>query len=1786
MPLERAVCYGEGPNFNRTRDGSRPKVEIETLCAELEQLFELEELMTLSEELLGFSPDEVGGTAKVGSFAHALANHCIRENAVEALRDALIARKPAQKERFAAIHTEAFGPGELHAGDRFGPFTIAQPLGKGATGSVYRVQFGPREVRLKLLRKSCEGSPRGLQRFLTFSRLCKGISGPGTPKNLGVGNVDGRYYLVSDYSDGVPLDQLLQKAGALHVNDAAPIIRNLLDALDQYHTAGLTHGNLKPSNVLIKRQDHGQTEVVILDAGTDRLETRAPDNGKLDVLRVAAPLTAAPEIWGGEPSSAQSDIYAAGVLIYFLLTGKPPFEGTRTVDLMLAHLTEIVEPPSSNAPEGWISKALDEYVMRLLHRSKDARPSDADEALDGFEHLMMARSQRPPASSEVIEERITRLLANPTDAGFALALEAVAEDAQSALRVAETFMEAFDSLGDGTGHGEAKLNLAFRAGRLYRQGGDKEQALTVYARLLELEPKNRVALTAVEDLRRQLGRYEELVEMWLGQADSSEDPSDKAQAMAKIGALYDSALNDPGQALVAYTQAFSLQPEKSDYARAIERLAKGDHAAWNDVVTACSEAIQNHSTEDAVRLLLAMGRWYSDKLNRYDLALNVYQSILSNDAANEAAMEGTTQIYRRAQQWTELAQALKQYAALAKTPAHARELKCEAAEVFLTKLGQPAAAGQLLESVLDEDPSHKAASDGLAQLYENNGDFQSYVTLLERRAEATRGAERLTILCRVGEVREDRLQALEAARSDYQRVLAEDPTHLGALRGLDRVFTKLARYADLLSNLQDQVRLAATPRQKLTLLGRIASLYEEEFIDPELATSTYQEILSIDGRNEGALTALERLYTQQKRWHQAVDIYARHAEVVGEPKRKADLLLSRARVLHKQLSEPDLAIVAYSSVLELVPDVAEALSALAELRASAGDADEARSAIEALAETSHDAQVKADSYVKVAGLLEERGDVLGAIDRYRLALQAVPDHAAATDGLVSGLLKRNDVQAAAELLADAMDHARLPSRRARLSAELARLALERLGDDETAVAAANNALESDRSSAQALWVLSAIHVKNGERDEALAMLQTLVTLLDQLNTKDALTALFRYIDLLSEVGSTEAALGLIDTVRGLAPDDVRALRRVADVAFDHGDPAQARNLYTELLDRFEDELSSDERFTATYRRAEATLRSGQVDMGVLLLEEACDLDPTSPLPLAALAEGYAIRQQWERVWEIRTRLLDMLDGDERVDALVEMGELANDKLNDKHRAVESFVAALDERPGDRNLLARLMQLYSEEKDWSHVVEVVMKLAEFQEDPTQRGKYLMTAGMLSARELGEFDQALDCFARVMELDPWHRKAFNQSIDIHRNRGDFARLEKLLKTKMKAASNVKDRDTLLEMFDALGELYRELGRVEDGVDALEAAQTLDPDNDQRPEKLAQLYSQNTLKFFDKARAFHEQRLRDDPYRADSYKALRKLYTEAKNADGAWCLCQALYVLNLAGPDEERFFVRMRSNDPAYAQTVLGEEDWNLLHHPELDPHLTAVFAAIEPAVVEGRGQAFEHLGYDPYAALDLGSHHLQVAQTLFYAAGVMNQEAPPCFENPNDPGGLQFLPSIPPGCSIGLGLSRGDVGPQPLAFIAGQHLTYYRPGFTLRQLVATGTGLKSWLFAAIKLMSPQFPVAADVETTVQEALFVLRDQLTQPAKDELARAVSKLLQSKTALDLKRWVNAVDLTADRVGFLLAHDLETAMEVVRASEDAGTEKAQRRLKELVMFAISQPYLTLRARLLIDLQS
>lgn len=1769
-------------------------MSIDILRADLERLFELEELLALSRNVLGFEPDSIGGTAAKGSFVKALTDYCYEVDAIEALCDALLASKADVNPKVGQIRTGGLPfDEELKIGSTLGDFTIVRKLGEGRLGISYLARRDDADFRLKVLRREATRDRRGLHRFLTVSRLIAAIDHPGLPRQLDARVVDDRHVVSHVFVDGQPLAVRIARTGPMHINEARPLLKSLLEGLGAIHDRRLSHGDLRLENVILVRSADGAQALVAVDAGSDRLRARARvvSSGQGELFStVGSPKSVAPEQIRGLPSTPQSDVYSFGALLYEVLTGKPAFgEDGSAIRAAIGHLTEKPQPPSAVAPRGWVTKDIDDWVLSMLEKDAEKRPKHAGALLEALEIMGRATVQKKEKkiSDAELDARVGALVADPEDDDAAVALEAAVEEGADASAIADAFSMAADSIdiSEGREKKEAKKGLLFRAARLYEHAAkDLEKAEQIYGWLTELDPNDDIALTALEDVRKSLGKYEELVEMLLARSEKAESRAERARALGEIGRLYVNELDDREQAIIAYTQAFCEEPTQTQFADEVERLATTPEN-WAEVLAACAEAAQNPelATEPKNLVLNRMGRWYAEEVTRLDLALPCYQAVIGTDPANDEALEGMTQIYRKAQQWPELVLVLTRRADASATPSRARDFRTDAAEILEVQLNDVGRARDLYEQVLAEDPGHGRASEALARIYEKAGDFQEYTKLLEGSASALRGEEKLRVLCRLAEVYENNLKDDAEALQRYRAVLAEDENSLDALRGLDRVYAKLGRFQDLVENLEKQVQLAATPRQKITLWERIAGIFDEEFLDHQRAAQALEAILEIDPAHATSLTALVRHYRSLDRWEDVASLYERQLKLATEPDQQLELTLALARVLVEQIGSSERATKAYEKALEINPEHAGALEALARLRETAGDADAALSAIEALAEKASSPEAKAEQYVRAAKLLEGRGDRDGAIERYKAALDANPADSGAAASLRSAYLARGDVNAAIQLLERELERTEGDRAKARLAGELSLLYRDRLQDSKRAEEAAKRALSYDPTGASALMVLGDLAFEAQRFLEAAKHYGVLAGRADSLDKKDATRVLVRYVDALSKTGSTEQALAPMDTLLRIAPDDMDAIGRVALVTHEHGSATRAAELYRDYLERFGKQLNSAERATSLSRYGDALRKSDKLDQALEVLQEAIDLDPEAAAPLEALCSVYEAKQDWEGAIKIKTRHLDIADGDKRGELLIEIGDIASEKLNDRTRATKSYVTALEEKPEDRRLLTKLMQLYSEEKDWGKLVEVVLRLADFVQDTKQRVKYLHTAAIVCARQMGDVDRALELYQMVMDLDPTLEKALTEAIDLRREKGDYLGVERLLQRRLEQATAAKDRKVMLDTFVDLAELYeKNLGTMDRAIDALEAAQTLDPDNRARVEHLSELYAGDPERYLEKAVASQHALLRQNPYRAESYKLLRRLYTEVKNADAAWSLCQALYVLNLAEPDEERFFKRMRSESAAAAKTALGDEDWLTgLNHPSADPLLTSVFALIEPAIIAARCQAVEQLGYDPRYAVDLTRHPYPMSQNLYYAAGVLGLNLPITFQNTNDPGGLSFLHAYTPGLVLGLAALSVDVPVQAGAFIAGRHLAYYRPGFYVRQIIPSGTGLKSWLFAAIKMIAPQFPVAAELEGPVNEARAALEHHLQGQARDALARIVSKLVQSGAALDLKRWIGGVDLTTDRAGFLLAHDLETAVEIIKASDEGASPlPSQERLKELVLFAVSDPYFRLRKKL------
>jgi tetratricopeptide (TPR) repeat protein len=1795
---------------------------IDILRAELERLFSLEEMTSMSQRLLGLDPTDVGGATAKASFAQALTERCLDGDRIDALVDVILVSRQGVDPRVRDV-VGLFGKEELAVGRALGPFVVVRKLGDSDLSNVYLAKRGNEERALKVLKREACRDKRAVQRLLTANRLVSEVDHPGLPKGIDAGETDGTYWISYLHVDAQPLSVRFARTGPSHINELKPTLQAILEPLSALHRARIVHGDLKLENVLVGRGPETGVRVTLIDFGTDRLRQRPTvANGHTGVLAViGSPKTIAPEQVRGLRSGPASDIYSFGAMVYELLSGKPVFPFESATEAAFAHVSQTPEPPSAKAPRGWVTKDVDQFVLSLLTKDPDKRPKDAAAVLDQIETLGRASSAMRAASRTFSEDRLTNLvdllIAAPDDAEAAIGLEGAIEEGAEATTVADAFQTAAATVEISDEDGlEVKKSLLYRAARIFDTTvRDKERAERAYAEIVRLDPKDEIALVALDEVRKALGKYGDIVESLIARSELEAPGDDRARIFAEIGKLCATELEDPDQGVHAYARALCESPTMREYAEELERLAEGKPALWNDVLAALTEGIKGDvlSSNDRNKLLMYAGRWYEQKMGRSDMGLLAYQQILTTDPASEDAYEGLTGIYRKAQQWPELVGVLVARADASGSSPRGRDLRTEAAELFEQKLNDAGRAKEIFAQVLAEDPGHVKAGDGVARIAERTGDFKSLVAVLERRAESRRGREKADALLRVAEVYEDHLEDLSEAVRRFEAVLAIEPNDLQALKGLDRIFNRTGKYRELLDNLERQVAIAATPRQKINLYERMAGLHDEEFLDHQRAADCLQSILTLDPANDHALTTLPRHYRALSEWEKLEKLYEKHANVTGDEARRIELTMQRARVLAENIGSPDPATRVYERVLEMAPGHAGALEALARLRELTGDSHAALSAIEALAARAATPEAKAEQWLRAARLLDGRGDRDGAIERYKLALEANPRDTSASVALRHAYALRGDAASVVGLVEKELIHAEGNLAKARLHAELARVLREKLHDNDRAESAARTAIDLDPTNAEALLVMGDLAFEGQRYLEATRHFETLVGRVAVLPKPDAVRAVVRYVEAYGRSAVTRASspsiapgssreslppasvtsnhprLGsAVEALEQIAPEDADALARVSRVLYDANDAQFARTLYERLLERHGKEMSHVDRADALWRLGESHRRMGDLDKAVDALREAADADPATPEPLHALARVYEQTGDWEEYIRTKRRRLEVATGAERFDLLLEIGDAEFSKLNDRARASKTYVAALEERPDDRKLLTKLMQLYSEEKDWAKLVEVVLRLADFVEDPKQRAKYMHTAAIVSSRQLGETDQALSFYDRAIEFDPTLTKAMDEAIELRRAKGDHDGVEKLLKAQLEQAKQTQDRAGIVQVLDQMGELYRKmLNEPELAIDAYEAAQAFDPEGRERAEILAELYASDVGQYLEKAVKAQTQILRRNPYRVESYKLLRRLFTEARKPDPAWCLCQALAVLNLAEPDEERFYRRHRGDNAAPAQAVLDEQDWgDRMAHTDADPLVTRIFAAIQPTIIRARTQPLESLGYDPRYRIELDRHPYPVSQTLYYVQGVLGFSAPPVFQNPNDPAGLGFLHAHTPAIVLGRAAFESVVPNQSLAFVAGRHMTYFRPGFYVRHLVPTGTGLKAWLFAAIKLCVPQFPVAPDLQGQVAEAMTVMTQDFQGVQREVLASLVSKLLQSGGAIDLKKWVAAIDLTADRGGFLLAHDLATATEVMRATEDASSVPSKERVKEIVLFSISEEYFELRDKLQITVES
>jgi serine/threonine-protein kinase len=267
-------------------------------------------------------------------------------------------------------------------------------------GRVYRAEQTTlgRTVAVKIIHPHLVGEENAAARFITEARAASRLNHPNSVGIIDFGKTaDGQLYLVMEYLRGRDLARVTYEDGALPFRRIVDVLRQTLAALAEAHGENIIHRDLKPENIIVEPVRSGGDFVKVVDFGLAkmRFETQAPGITSPGIV-CGTPEYMSPEQARGDPLDARSDIYAVGVIMYQLLTGRLPFEAESPTQVVLAHLSVAPTDPREIAPDRQIPKPLADLVLRALAKAAKDRPQDAD-AFSAELAAALSRVEESPA---------------------------------------------------------------------------------------------------------------------------------------------------------------------------------------------------------------------------------------------------------------------------------------------------------------------------------------------------------------------------------------------------------------------------------------------------------------------------------------------------------------------------------------------------------------------------------------------------------------------------------------------------------------------------------------------------------------------------------------------------------------------------------------------------------------------------------------------------------------------------------------------------------------------------------------------------------------------------------------------------------------------------------------------------------------------------------------------------------------------------------------------------------------------------------------------------------------------------------------------------------------------------------------------------------------------------------------------------------------------------------------------------------------------------------------------
>ncbi|HVU50723.1 MAG TPA: hypothetical protein VHL80_08545, partial [Polyangia bacterium] len=904
---------------------------------------------------------------------------------------------------------------------------------------------------------------------------------------------------------------------------------------------------------------------------------------------------------------------------------------------------------------------------------------------------------------------------------------------------------------------ERAAAIYFQVARRRQEAGDADNAVAALRRALGAVPGHPESGELLERIYYDARRFQDLDRYYRERVQAATNETERIDFLYKRAQLSETELQDVAEAQRVYGEIAALEPPGGPASEKLSELYAGGHEYAK---LAELRERQLGVLEDAavrVRIMLELAELYRDRLGDRDQAAVYLHAVLQLEPENAVALAAYADHFREKGDWVALADLLEFSFDRARAGgAAADDLVARLEEIAVVaekNLGDADRALSAWQRIEEIQPQHTRAREAQRRMLLKAKNWDRMAALLEREAvlQADQG-DRNEILRRVAQIHREKLGNAKRAIEVYREVLRTDPQDAVSTRALVDIYEHEGDYAGLAAALREQIQTAPTMQERVTLLRKLLSIYDERLGDLAQGEWAANEILQAVPGDRDTLARLEGILERAGDARKLAAVLDQHVKHAGSQDEKVQLVARVAELHQGPLQDPAGAALRWEEVVRLDPDDARALAALEGLYAALGKPEELARVLDLQVErTVADPAAQAEYMRALARLAEGTlRDVHRARRGWEQLCEILPGDAESLEALARIYTGEGDWATLVRILERQVPLASEPARAVELALLRAQILDERLHNlDEAAHALEQVVAELDPRSWTAHERLRALYERKADWARVVKVAERMLFLTEDPAERvpRALEVGVLWRDRLGDERKAIAAFERVMEIDGDNPEALGALKALYGATGNHQrlaytdeklldqtqEPAARRQLMLEIAKIYEDQLVDAQLAFEWVRRA----YNESPDAEALQLVDAT-------------AERHGLFEELIQIYEgARARAAEPI---EQLAASLKIALICEEKLADPARAFATLREALPADPAGRELLPGLERLAERTGDWAGLLEVYTRVARARPELGERVELLRLRAVVRETRMNDASGALDEFLRSFALAP--------------------------------------------------------------------------------------------------------------------------------------------------------------------------------------------------------------------------------------------------------------------------------------------------------------------------------------------------------------------------------------------------------------------------------------------------